>query len=186
MRSSVTSHSQSTNFDRATTFTLRRPLACSHGAYYKQFKLPPLKLTRRSPGNIERVVVHRGYTDGSSETVISHSPDSLFRGTVDPSRPDLVGPASPEFLEPTHHELQSKANITGWKSIRSKLLRRYTESSAMPHGQLCLLCANSAELLCEQCGPAAFFCKQCFYLHHTSTNIFHTPKEWEVNCLDIS
>jgi len=103
--------------------------------------------------------------------------------TMKTSLVSLVEPGIPEFLEPTHHELQCKASVRGWMEIRSDLLKCYTASYAMPQGQLCLLCANHAELLCEQCGPSAFLCKQCFIVQHEAVNIFHTPQEWKViNC----
>ncbi len=152
-------------------------------AHYKQLKLPPLKLTVRSSGLVERVIVHRGATEhtGSNQVESSGNASGFDPQTKSPSLgSDLVGPGIPEFLEPTHHELQCKSSVRGWMEIRSSLLKSYTASYAMPQGQLCLLCANHAELLCEQCGPAVFLCKECFNVRHGAMNMFHTPKEWKV------
>ena len=51
----------------------------------------------------------------------------------------------------------------------------------MPEGQLCVACSGTADILCDQCGPLAFLCKECFSNRHENTNIFHVPKEWKVS-----
>ena len=81
---------------------------------------------------------------------------------------------SPSFAseqEPTCHEIDSKAVITGWEKIRHKIRTGVTES-ALPILQACLLCEASATMRCKQCGPKGYYCLECFLTSHSSVNIF--------------
>ena len=98
----------------------------------------------------------------------------------------FVGPDFNDFPcedEPTHHELQSKSSVEGWEQLRSMLLEVATECSAMPLRQLCILCPNSADICCQECGPSIFYCGKCFCSCHENTNFFHVAEKWEVNLM---
>lgn len=62
-----------------------------------------------------------------------------------------------DVIEPTGHELESKANAAGWAGIRSRIL------TAMPLSQGCVNCDLSALFRCRLCGPLGFFCEECFF-----------------------
>ncbi len=146
-------------------------------AFYKQLKLPPLKLTQL-PVEASTQIIHRGRQDEQTNKAKSEEDggDSellLCEDMLDMPSPD-------DLVEPSHHELQSKASIKGWEQLRSKILSVHTECSAMPRGQLCILCPNPAEFRCQECGPASYYCKECVHLLHEKTNFFHTPEQWEV------
>ncbi len=68
--------------------------------------------------------------------------------------------------EPTHHQLQNISHVRGWEQQRKEFLYTATECSAMPSGQVCLLCVKPAvhSYRCKSCGPLAFFCRNCFYV----------------------
>ena len=147
-------------------------------AFYKQLSLPPLKLNT--------TVIHRGRLSSSNELKSdggkpktdegSGSSESLGCGDM-----LLDMPSPDDLVEPSHHELQSKASIKGWEKLRSNILSAYTTICAMPQGQLCLICPNPAEYRCRECGPVSYYCKECLYLLHEKANLFHTPEQWEVN-----
>ena len=84
-----------------------------------------------------------------------------------------------EVIESTSHELESKASAAGWAVLRSHILAAVTEMAAMPLSQICLLC-QFAFYRCQQCGSLGFYCQDCFLQCHSSVNIFHVPKKWEV------
>jgi len=148
-------------------------------ACYKKFKLPPLKLTHLTSSSVKKVLVHRGTTSAPKGVGQSNASERSETGGGEIGEP--VVQTDPEFVEPTLHELQRKASVRGWESIRSKLLIGFTESAFMLEGQLCVVCSESADILCDQCGPVAFLCRKCFNDRHENTNAFHVPKEWKVS-----
>ena len=85
-------------------------------------------------------------------------------------------PASEQ--EPTYHDIDSKAVITGWEKIRHKIRIAVTESTALPILQACLLC--QATMRCKECGPKGYYCLECFLTSHSSVNIFHAAEIWKV------
>ena len=58
-----------------------------------------------------------------------------------------------DIIEPTSHELESKASSASWAGIRSHMLTVVTEAMAMPSSQICCNCELSASFRCQQCGP---------------------------------
>ena len=42
-----------------------------------------------------------------------------------------------EHQEPTDHEIQTKAMISGWEEIRTKIFNAVIEGSALPLGEVC-------------------------------------------------
>ena len=129
-------------------------------AYYSQLKLPPLKLTvtHRSK-SVSRKMLFRGVdtveNTGQEDPNIAHVSES-----ENSSEHDLTDDHEPTWLtldlpdaEPTHHELQCKSYVKGWEQLRTKLVSVFTERSAMPVGQECLFCAESAKFRCQECGP---------------------------------
>ena len=154
-------------------------------ATYSRFKLPPLKLTRQKAGKTEKLIIHRGENSSDAQTadILSEVSSTTTAGlTAGLTASEELG--NSEFIEPTHHELQSKASVKGWELIRNRLLRSHTECAAMPTGQCCLS-PQLAEYWCDQCRPLAFFCHKCFYLQHQDVNIHHTPKQWKVKVFVI-
>ena len=151
-------------------------------ATYRRFKLPPLKLTRRKAVETEKLIIHRGENSSGAQMadILSEVSSTTTAGL---SASEELG--NSEFIEPTHHELQSKASVKGWELVRKRLLRSHTECAAMPTGQCCLKCPQLADYWCDQSGPLAFFCYECFYLQHQDVNIYHTPKQWKVKVFVI-
>ena len=62
-----------------------------------------------------------------------------------------------DIIEPTGHELESKANAAGWAA--SRILIAVTEAAAMPLSQGCVNCDLSALFRCRQVGLLAFSVK---------------------------
>ena len=166
-------------------------------AFYQRFMLAPLKLTQRP--DAARMLVYRGVATTRQQEPSASNGDSIGSEqepsasaeenmgqelSVDSSETTVVQdflPDSPPIIdEPTHHELQSKANVRGWEQLRSRFLSVRTECSAMPFGQLCLLCPNQAEFRCQECGPLIFYCRDCFCSRHEKVNLFHVAERWEV------
>ncbi len=144
---------------------------CDAGVY-RHLKLPPLKLTQLPVEGNTRII-HRGLSKPRPEDESGDTEPLLCEDMLDMPSPD-------DLVEPSHHELQSKASIKGWEQLRSKVLSVHTECSAMPRGQLCLLCPEPAEFRCQECGPVSYYCKECLNLLHEKANLFHTPEQWEV------
>ena len=82
--------------------------------------------------------------------------------------------------DPTLYELHCKATVNAWEKLRSNILFLATENSAMPFGQVCMVCNSSAWFKCERCGPNIYYCFPCFCKQH-ETNFFHVAEEWEVS-----
>ena len=105
-------------------------------AFYQRFKLAPLKLTQRPDA------AKCWFTEGSllldnrnqvltMETVWGQNGSQVLalkniwgkNFFVESSETTVVQdffPDSPPIIdEPTHHELQSKANVRGWEQLRS-------------------------------------------------------------------
>ena len=53
-----------------------------------------------------------------------------------------------DVIEPTGHELESKANAAGWAGVRSRILTAVTEAAAMRLSQGCVNCDLSALFRC--------------------------------------
>ena len=151
-------------------------------AFHCRIKLPALKLTKRTVGYKATSVVHRG-VDRSKELV--EPSEQLCASSDQEPEPDCVpSPVSraddDDDDDPTLHELQSKADIRGWEKLRHSFLRVATECSAMPLGQLCVICQSPAEFRCQECGSAVFYCHTCFCSRHEKMHYFHVPEKWEV------
>ena len=41
-------------------------------------------------------------------------------------------------------------------------------------------CDQTAEVICQQCGPQVLYCEECAEANHLTTNIFHRPQTLEV------
>ena len=169
-------------------------------AFHKHFKLPPFKLTQRSAAGVQVQDVHRG---ASSQQSPSDERGSLAQDNPASNQcqssllePSAFSQGNPVPLdEPTHHELQSKASVRGWEKLRNGMLSAATESSAMPIGQLCLLCPEPAIFRCQECGPLMHYCSDCFRKQHEKANFYHVAEKWEVRyatesksivCIDIA
>ena len=167
-------------------------------AFHCRLKLPNLKLTKRTVGSKSTSIVHRGIGTTSQESVTSlessEARNEISEGftedtriTEEASEPfcassDLDFPVSDD--EPTHHELQSKADVKGWEQLRNTFLVVATECSAMALGQQCVFCQNPAEFRCQECGPLLFYYKECFCSRHENINFFHVAEEWEVGLMN--
>ena len=161
-------------------------------AFHKHFKLPPYRLTQRCGAAVQVRSIHRGDSSQQdpsversfvTEEVCSEDSPSIVMDTL-PCVDELsscieeLPPLSPD--EPTLHELQSKASVKGWNNVRMGMLLTAVETSAMPSGQLCLLCCEPAVFRCQECGPLIHYCSKCFSTQDEKVNFFHTPEKWEV------
>lgn len=156
---------------------------------YSRFPLPCLKLTQRPAFGQQSVnVIQRGVPDSlqnsmqvpdeaSGDPSGSEDSDSATKGDLDTD--SFLFPTS-DPNEPTTYELEQKSSVAGWEGVRSGILTAVTELQAMPIGQTCLNCENTASLRCQRCGPFSFFCADCFQISHYRTNLFHVPEKWEV------
>ena len=127
-----------------------------------------------------KCIVHRG---ADAEPVApSEQPCASSESWEQDFGAPAVSPVSPCVDdEPTHHELQSKADVRGWEQLRDKFLSVATECSAMPLEQLCVLCQSTAEFRCQDCGSNAFYCEICFCSSHENMHFFHVAEKWEVS-----
>ena len=150
----------------------------------RRLSLPSLKLTRRpafGKTSVEFLQREVGLTDSTIPEVASKlDPDhcesaSTWTVNQDTTKFDLV--------EPTDHELESRASVAGWKCVRQKMLGIVTEMAAMPLSQVCLHCEALASIRCRQCGTKGFYCQECFLRYHSEVNVFHMAEKWEVSVL---
>ena len=81
----------------------------------------------------------------------------------------MIG-ADIDMIEPSLHEIQSKASISAWQQLREGMLTITTENSAMPVGQKCLSCDDQAFFRFVKCGPFSFYCFECFCRQHRTSN----------------
>ena len=93
---------------------------------------------------------------------------------------DFMIGADIDMIEPSLHEIQSKASISAWQQLQEEMLTITTENSAMPVGQKCLSCDDQAFFRCVKCGPFSFYCFECFCRQHRTSNFFHVAEKWEV------
>ncbi len=148
-------------------------------SFRRQYSLDSHKLTRHTSGRVSKTVIHRGCSSGAKQEVVA---SSASNSDSDPLLTDslLTDSLLTENLEPSHHELETKSNILGWNKIRSSLLTALTESECMAVSQICSVCLVPALIRCQECGPGSYYCIQCFGDEHTTNNIFHAAKKWEV------
>ena len=146
----------------------------------KRVCLPALKVTRRPAHSKKSVSYFRRKASGLA-IVRKSERQSGHGGLVETSSlEDCQFSPSSASQEPTGHEIDSKAVITGWEKIRHKIRTAVTESAALPILQACLLCEASATMRCKQCGPKGYYCLECFLTSHSSVNIFHVAEIWKV------
>ena len=62
---------------------------------------------------------------------------------------DTIADVSSNFIEPTCHELESKASAVEWAAVHDCILTAVTGAAAMPVSQICLNCRNSASFHCQ-------------------------------------
>lgn len=103
---------------------------------------------------------------------------------LDISHNFMIG-AESDLVEPSLHELQRKASISAWQQLRDEILTITTEQNAMPVGQKCLCCDDQAQCRCVKCGPFSFYCLECFYQQHQTSNFFHVAEKWEVQIIAL-
>ena len=166
-------------------------------AFHCRMTLPTLKVTKHTSGKKTKSVLCRGADDSkeSDGTFDMEQPSECMRteqyceNSMASSSTEQLEPgieASPTD-EPTLHELQRRADVRGWEQLRSSFLTAFTECSAMPPGQLCIVCRQSAaEVRCQECGPAIFYCHSCFCLKHEYINHFHVAEKWEVQVFHMT
>ena len=153
---------------------------------HRRVVLPSLKVTQR-PASGESSVEHilRGLPDLGPQ--LSHPPG----GSSALNSPETENATTVNMLtscddvqEPTCYEVESRAAVAGWESVRKGMLAAVTETSAMPIGQVCLHCNATALMRCRQCGPLGYYCSACLLLCHSTVNVFHVAEKWEVimNC----
>ena len=175
-------------------------LQLERGMSRQSFSLRPLRLTHRTTDDVtECRDVHRGLI-GVEETP-SHDKQLHTLEEDDAADSPINTPGQeykslecshfivicislvvlPELNEPTCFELESEASVAAWEEIRRRILHVITESCVIRIGQQCCNCKQHAILRCLLCGPAAFFCEDCFSFLHRSLNILHVAEKWEVS-----
>ena len=148
------------------------------GMASKRISLPPLKVTRRpaygkkSVKYFERSV---GYDSVREQVECEPSSDST-RVLVE----DYMQATTSALNEPTCYEVETKASIAGWESIRKMVQVTVTEMEALPLLEICLRCPAPATMRCQQCGSRSYYCQPCFLHNHTKVNIFHVAEIWKV------
>ena len=157
-------------------------------AYSKRSKLLPLKMTAwRGNGRSEKVTIHRGVSskgigvDLCGSACVSSGQNSFHAVESVIPTDNSISIGEDSEPEPSNYEIESKSSIKHWAEVRKKMLISYIEESSMPEQSACVMCASTAELRCQQCGPFAFYCEECFLLHHKKVNIFHVAEKWKVN-----
>ena len=163
---------------------------------YRRFSLPSLKFTERpvSGGKSVQYIQRRASNALQSHEVRETSDEREHGDSREHRRNeasllpavDTMADLSSNFIEPTCHELESKASAVEWAAVRDGILTAVTEAAAMPVSQICLNCRNSASFHCQQCGPLGFYCEECFLKCHSTVNIFHIPCKWEVIILPFN
>ena len=155
-------------------------------ASHMKFKLPPLKVTHHSAQKGVKTV-YRGQvdTDMGADTRSEQNSMESVRESSDTAEGssfnDISELTGAEYNDPTLHELHRKATVNAWEKLRSNILILATENSAMPIGQVCIVCNSSARFKCERCGPNIYYCFPCFCKQHETANFFHVAEEWEVS-----
>ena len=128
-------------------------------AFYQRFMLAPLKLTQRP--DAARMLVYRGVATTRQQEPSASNGDSIGSEqepsasaeenmgqelSVDSSETTVVQdflPDSPPIIdEPTHHELQSKANVRGWEQLRSRFYL-YALNVVQCHLDSCVSCVRT-------------------------------------------
>ena len=148
-------------------------------AYSKRSKLLPLKMTAwRGNGRSEKVAIHRGVSSKGKGVDLCGSA-SVRSGQSSFHAVESVLPTDNSIRsepEPSNYEIESKSSIKHWAEVWKKMLVSYIEESSMPEQSACVMCASTAEFRCQQCGPFAFYCDECFFLHHKKSTFFMSPK----------
>ena len=70
------------------------------------------------------------------------------------------------IIEPTSHELRSKASAASWAGIQNHTLTVMTVSFLPRFG------------VSNVHGPLGFYCEGCLLVCHRSVNIFRLPEKW--------
>ena len=162
-------------------------------SFRKGFRLPPSKLISRSGGKRKVEYVYRGIpnsksftrvedTTSTSSSVVSstNSTTSVIESTMS----EASSSYNPSMNELSCYEIESRASLAGWESIRKGLIAVVVECAAMPPVQSCVACEADALLRCQKCGPCGFYCCSCFEKVHCIANFMHTAEKWEV-CNEI-
>ena len=94
---------------------------------------------------------------------------------------DLPPQASASHSRETRsYDQRQKKLSEAWSRIRKQLHDALVESSVFDLGTSCTKCDQTAEVICQQCGPQVLYCEECAEANHLTTNIFHRPQILEV------
>lgn len=149
----------------------------------RKISLPSLKVTRR-PSSGKTSVEHYQREVGLSDLqpVLLKDASESNQCTSTKELDDMGNSALfSDLEEPTGHELESRASIAGWDSVRRAIRTAVTEMAAMPLSQICLCCDTPASMRCKRCGPKGYYCQECFIRCHSEVNFFHVAEKWEVS-----
>lgn len=157
-------------------------------AQHLSLRLPIFKLRKRStsgPSQSEAVHPTCGISCTDVKIVEDSDTESLSDDDQldDPSgHGDEQAEVGDEFEGPSLYKIQQETAASGWKNIRSKLLRAAVEANAMPPEQVCINdCGTPASLRCLKCSLTSFYCHDCFISIHAHSNFFHVAEEWKVD-----
>ena len=154
-----------------------------------KFKLPPLRVTMRSPsGEVRDCYIPRGSKPQHQPAQqIVMKEDQVKCEEQQMVMTDEAGTWMAKTIRkeeetlPSLHEISQKRVTESWHRIRPGLLKVSIASEAMPDNQKCLLCSiEDACCRCLQCGPNMYFCRNYFVATHRQVNVFHTGEIWQV------
>ena len=157
-------------------------------AWRMKVRLPSLKVTQRGSSNSPAKAIvprgRRGTVTGETATAdILDNKESFPASVSDVCHSSDFMPCNADDERetyPTLHTINEAANAI---VLRSDLLRAVTESFAVPIGECCHMCSETAECRCVQCGPTIYYCLKCYEVSHSTANIFHTAEVWDVSRL---
>ena len=144
-------------------------------AFYKRFKLPPLKVSTNVSGSVSTSVARR--RSHWNEELSESRPTAIESTTCGNEQPESV---DSDTIEPTLHELERQSAARGWEQLRRSLLLAAVESGTLPLDCKCVMCSGLGIIRCLDCGPGVHYCEKCFRNQHEKTNVFHIAEKWEV------
>ena len=100
-------------------------------AFYKQYKPPPLKLTK-CRGEISTRIIHRAESsshDKATQEVVSSQARVVQDDVHGEGKQQVMSDiySLSNLMEPTNHGLERKAAVKGWEKLREEIIKVSTE-----------------------------------------------------------
>ena len=94
----------------------------------------------------------------------------------------VFNPAALAHHVESEHTHRKQRSAEAWEKYRPVLSAAAISCFCVPSNEKCISCAEvSAEVLCEDCGPHAYYCCDCAVKVHGTVNITHSPLLWKVS-----